>query len=141
MARGSSEDGSMPTSAGGKFKLEEATIPELQAAIKAGDITCVQIVQRYIDRARAYNGVASVLVTEDGKPVAPATGAVRAGAVLDFPVDTVRASDIFPDLDRYEGKPLEFGRMEPTISDPSVQQQFGMIAGIPNGAQVNALSM
>jgi amidase len=131
----------MPASAGGKFKLEEATIPEVQAAIKAGDITCVQIVQRYIDRARAYNGVASVLVTEDGKPVAPATGAVRAGAVLDFPVDTVRASDIFPDLDRYEGKPLEFGRMEPTISDPSVQQQFGMIAGIPNGTQVNALSM
>jgi amidase len=125
----------------GRFQIEEATIPEMQAAIKKGDITCVQIVQRYIDRARKYNGVASVLVTEDGKPVPPATGAVRAGAALSFPTDTIPASDIYPDLDHYEGKPLELGRMEPTISDPSVQQQFGMIAGIPNGSQVNALSM
>src|SRR5580698_10618050 len=29
--------------------------------------------------------------------------------------------------------------MEPTASDPSVQQQFGMIVGIPNAGQVNAL--
>ena len=39
-----------------RFRLEEATIDELHAAIKAGEITCVQIVQHYIDRARAYNG-------------------------------------------------------------------------------------
>jgi len=123
-----------------QFRLEEATISEMQAAIKAGEVTCVQIVQGYIDRARAYNGVASVLVTEDGKPVAAATGTVRAGAPLSFPTRTVPASEIFPDLDRYEGKPLEFGRMEPTISDPSVQQQFGMVTGIPDGTQVNALS-
>jgi Asp-tRNA(Asn)/Glu-tRNA(Gln) amidotransferase A subunit family amidase len=29
--------------------------------------------------------------------------------------------------------------MEPTASDPSVQQQFGMIVGIPNAGQLNAL--
>ena len=29
--------------------------------------------------------------------------------------------------------------MEPTISDPSVQQQFGMRVGIPNAGQLNAL--
>ena len=34
---------------------------------------------------------------------------------------------------------IEFGRMEPTISDPSVQQQFGMRVGIPNAGQLNAL--
>ena len=50
------------------FRLEEATIDELHAAIKAGRTTCVAIVQHYIDRARAYNGVASALVTEDGAP-------------------------------------------------------------------------
>lgn len=122
------------------FRIEEATISELQAAIRTGEITCVQIVQGYIDRARAYNGVASVLVTAEGQPVAPASGTVRAGAALRFPTATVAASDIFPDLDRYQGKPLEFGRMEPTRSDPSVQQQFGMITGIPDGSQVNALS-
>ena len=46
---------------------------------------------------------------------------------------------LFPDLDRYQGPPLEYGRMEPTASDPSVQQQFGMIVGKPNAGQVSAL--
>ena len=39
----------------------------------------VEVVRRYIDRARAYNGVASLLLTEDGADVAPETGTVRAG--------------------------------------------------------------
>jgi amidase len=34
------------------FCLEEATIEELHAAIRSGQITCVAIVQHYIDRAR-----------------------------------------------------------------------------------------
>ena len=34
------------------FRLEEATIEELHAAIKSGQITCVEIVQHYIDRVR-----------------------------------------------------------------------------------------
>src|SRR6266849_2411683 len=106
------------------FRLEEATIDELHAAIRSGEITCVQIVQHYIDRARAYNGVASVLVTEDGKPVGRASGTVRAGAQLSFPTATVNASALFPDLDKYRGKPLEYGRMQATASDPSVQQQY-----------------
>ncbi len=122
------------------FRLEEATIEQLHAAIRAGKTTCVAIVQHYLARVRAYNGVASVLVTEDGKPVAEATGTVRAGAPLRFPTDTVAASTVLPDLDKYKGKPLEFGRMEPTASDPGVQQQFGMIAGKPNAGQLNALA-
>ena len=51
----------------------------------------------------------------------------------------MKASTILPDLDKYQGPPLEFGRMEATASDPDVQQQFGMIVGIPNAGQVNAL--
>jgi Asp-tRNA(Asn)/Glu-tRNA(Gln) amidotransferase A subunit family amidase len=121
------------------FRLEETTIGELHAAIKAGQTTCVGIVQHYIDRARVYNGVASALVTKDGAPVAQAQGTVRAKAPLRFPTQTVKASTLLPDLDQYEGPPLEFGRMEPTASDPSVQQQFGMIVGMPNAGQVNAL--
>lgn len=122
------------------FHLEEATIPEMHEAIRAGKITCVQIVQHYIERARAFNGVASRLVTDNGSPVAPATGAIRAGKPLEFPKETVPADTIYPELDRYEGTPLELGRMEPTMSDPSVQQQYGMIVGTPGGTQVNALS-
>src|SRR5262252_10748854 len=122
------------------FVLDEATIDELHAAIRAGQITCVEVVQRYIARARAYNGVCSLLVTEDGAPVPEAAGAVRARAPLGFPTETVEASAILPDLDKYKGPPLEFGRMGPTASDPSVQQQHGMIVGRPNAGQLNALA-
>ena len=43
------------------FRLEEATIADLHEAICAGEITLVEVVQRYLDRARAYNGVACLL--------------------------------------------------------------------------------
>ena len=122
------------------FCLEEATIDEMHRAIQAGEITVVEIVKHYIARARAYNGVSSALVTEDRKPVPPARGTVRAGSPVSFPTETVKASTILPDLNKYKGKPIEYGRMEPAISDPSVQQQFGMIAGIPNRGQLNALA-
>jgi Asp-tRNA(Asn)/Glu-tRNA(Gln) amidotransferase A subunit family amidase len=122
------------------FRLEEATIDELHAAIRAGETNCVAVVEHYIARARAYNGVASLLVTEDGTSVPAAAGTVRAGAALRFPTETVAASTIFPDLDKYQGPPLEFGRMEATASDPSVQQQYGMLIGKPNAGQLNALA-
>ena len=122
------------------FCLEEATIEELHAAITSGQTTCVAIVQRYIERARTYNGVASMLVTIDGTPIPEAPGAVRAQAPLRFPTHTIKASTILPNLDHYQGPPLEFGRMESTASDPTAQQQFGMIAGIPNAGQLNALA-
>jgi amidase len=125
---------------GKPFRLEEATIDELHQAIKSGQTTCVAIVQHYIERVRAFNGVASALVTEDGAPVPATTGAVRAMAPLRFPTKTVKASELLPDLDRYKGPPPEYGRMEPTASDPTVQQQFGMIVGIANAGQVNALA-
>ena len=122
------------------FCLEEATIDEMHRAIRSGEITVVEIVQHYIARVRAYNGVSSALVTADGEPIAPATGTVRAGAPLAFPTATVKASAILPDLGKYKGRPLEYGRMEPTSSDSGVQQQFGMITGIPNSGQLNALA-
>src|SRR3954467_3037828 len=121
------------------FQLEEATISELHEAIRAGRTSLTQVVRAYIDRARAYNGVPSLLLTEDGAPVPAVAGAVRATAPLRFPTETVKASTILPDLDKYKGPPLEFGRMEATASDPTVQQQFGMIVGKPNAGQVNAI--
>ena len=123
-----------------KFRLEEATIADLHAAIQAGETTCAAVVQGYIDRVRAYNGVPSRLVTADGAPIPPAVGAVRGGQPIQFPTETIPASAIFPDLDQYQGPPLEFGRMESTISDPTVAQQYGMIVGQAQAGQVNALA-
>ena len=123
----------------GTFRLEEATIDDVHRAIKAGEITCHSLVSAYIARAHAYNGVTNVLVTQDGADVAAVPGVVRAGAPLKFPTKTVKASTIFPDLDQYVGPPIEYGRMEPTATDPSVYQQYGMTVGMPNAGQVNAL--
>lgn len=124
---------------GTSFQLEEATIAELHEAIRSGKTTVVEVVQKYIERARAYNGVACLLLTQDGADVKEAAGAVRAQGPLRFPTQTVKASTVLPDLDKYQGPPLEFGRMEPTASDPAVQQQYGMIVGKPNAGQVNAI--
>ena len=122
------------------FRVEEASIDGIQGAIRAGRTTCVEIVQQYLARVRAFNGVATVLVTEDGEPVPEAPGIVRGGQELRFPTRTVAASTLLPDLSEYRGPSLEFGRMEPTASAPWVSQQFGMVAGIPQGDQLNALS-
>jgi amidase len=121
------------------FHLQEATIAGIHTAITTGQTSCRAIVEAYINRAKAYNGVCTSLVTADGAPIPASTGAIRAGARLTFPTQTVAASTLFPDLDQYAGPPLDFGRMESTVSDPTVQQQAGMRVGIPDAGQVNAL--
>ncbi len=127
------------TSAQGRFRVEESTIADVHNAITSGQATCQGVVQAYIDRAKAYNGTCTALVTADGAPIPEATGAVRAGFGITFPTKTVPVSSVFPNYRDYSGPPLELGRMEPMISDPGVQQQFGMRVGIPNAGQVNAL--
>jgi len=129
-----------PTEQRKPFRVDEATVDQLHQAIKSGETTCVDIVRQYLDRIKEYNGVSSMLVTEDGNDVSPATGAVRCEQQLSFPTQTVKGSTILPDLDKYQGSPLEFGRMEATASDPSVSQQFGMLVGIRDAGQVNALA-
>jgi amidase len=121
------------------FRVEESTIADVHKAIQSGTTTCKGVVQAYLDRVKAYNGMCTALVTKDGKNIPSAKGTMRAGAPLKFPTKTVAAATFLPDLDQYQGLPLEFGRMEPTLSDPSVQQQYGMRVGIPNAGQVNAL--
>lgn len=121
-----------------EFEIVEAKISDLHAAIQSGSTTCVQVVQAYIDRTKAYNGICTALVTPDGAPIAPTTGYIRSGEPIIFPTETVAVSSILPDLDQYQGLPLEYGRMEATASEPGVQQQFGMRVGIPNAGQLNA---
>jgi amidase len=121
------------------FQIEEATIKDVHRAIQSGQTTCRQIIQSYIDRTRAYNGTCTALVTRDGKSIPRAAGVIRARAPLQFPTRTVAASTFLPDLDQYQGPPLEYGRMEATRTDPGVQQQFGMRVGIADAGQLNAL--
>src|SRR5262245_42845540 len=77
-----------------RFHVEEATIADVHRAIQQGDATCAAIVQAYIDRARAYNGACTQLVTRDGAPASAASGAVRAGAATSFPTATTAVGSI-----------------------------------------------
>jgi amidase len=121
------------------FQIEEASIADIQNAIRSGQTTCRDVVQAYIERAKAYNGVCTALLTADGTPIPPATGMMRAGSLLKYPTQTVPASTVFPDLDQYTGLPLEFGKMITSVSDPGVQLQYGWRVGIPEAGQLNAL--
>lgn len=121
------------------FHVEESSIMEIQHAIQAGQTSCKKVVEAYIARAKAYNGACTALLTKDGAPIAPATGMMRAGSLLRYPTQTVAASTVFPDLDQYEGPPLELGSMIQSVSDPAVQLQYGWRVGIPEAGQLNAL--
>ncbi|MBI4447138.1 MAG: amidase [Acidobacteria bacterium] len=122
-----------------RFHLQETTISDIHKAIQNDQITCRGLVQWYLERAKAYNGVCSQLVTADGATVAPATGFVRAGSPLAFPTTTFPLSKLLPNIDLSSAPPVELGTMQPTISDPGVQQQYGTLAGIPSAGQLNAL--
>ena len=125
--------------ADGAFHIEEATIASTHKAIQEGTITCRGVVQAYINRIKAYNGTCTALVTPDGQPIKPPRGRVLGGATVKYPAETIKASTFIPDLDQYKGLPIEYGRMEATVSDPSVQQQWGMRVGIPEAGGVNAI--
>jgi amidase len=128
-----------PAAGAFRFHLQDATIDDIHRAIRDGQITCQSLVQLYLKRAQAYNGVADELVTQDGASIPAAPGVVRARSALKYPTATVAISTLLPNFDQYAGLPIEFGRMEPTASDPSVDQQYGMTIGMPNAGQLNAL--
>src|SRR5436309_6952452 len=92
-----------------QFELMEATIADVHRAIQQGQITCRGLVEAYLQRARAYNHPSDRLVTNDGKPIPPARGTVRAGKPIEFPAETVAISMLLPNIDRYSGPPIEFG--------------------------------
>ncbi len=121
------------------FSLRETTIEDIHRVIRSGEVTCKQIVEGYVARARAYNGVCTKLVTQAGAKIPATMGAVRAGAPIEFPRETVAITKLMPDFAKYKGLAPDYGRMEATISDPSVQQQYGMVVGIANAQRVNTL--
>ena len=79
-----------------------------------------------------------MLVTEDGAAVPEATGTVRGRAPLRSHADG-QASTLLPDLD-HTGTAARIRPHGVHGVGPVVQQQFGMIAGIPDAGQLNALA-
>ena len=91
------------------FELVEASINDLHAAVKIGSVTVTQVVESYIARAKAFNGVSSMLVTADGASVPATTGVTRAGQELTFPTETIPVSDVLPTSTNTTGQPLNLG--------------------------------
>jgi amidase len=117
---------------GARFHLQEATIDDVHAAIRSGQITCQGLVQMYIKRARAYNGFGTQIVTEKMVPqIFPDYSQFQ---------QAVEATKDLPFGDPKKTVPIEFGRMEPTATDPTVERQYGMIVGIPNSPRTSALA-
>ena len=126
-----------PHSAGDTpFRLEEATID----AAASGDPRGPDYLRRgrpALHRARrAYNGVASMLVTEDGAAIPRGHGRGARASAAPFS-DRDRQGLVHlagPRQDTAARRSNSAGwRRPPPI--PTVQQQYGMIAGIPNAGQ------
>jgi DNA-binding Lrp family transcriptional regulator len=114
----------LPVSVFVSIKLEkqrQEALDRIRAGVKRPASFQLEVVQRYIDlaRVRAYNGVASI-AGHRGRRAGGRRRRARCARArrCAFPTETVKASTILPDLDKYKGPPLEFGRMEPTASDP-----------------------
>jgi hypothetical protein len=56
---------------GSGFRIEEASITGIQNAIRSGQTSCQRVVQAYLERAKAYNGPCTALLTPDGAPIPP----------------------------------------------------------------------
>src|SRR5919108_2925739 len=67
-----------------KFRIEEATIEEIQAAIVRGELTSTRVVQLYLNRIKAYNG--TCVNQPDGilglGPITPVKNARQLNALL-----------------------------------------------------------
>src|SRR5258706_12495202 len=67
-----------------KFRIEEATIEDIQAAIQRGELTSTRVVQLYLNRIRAYNG--TCVNQPDGVlglgPIAPIKNAHQLNALM-----------------------------------------------------------
>jgi Asp-tRNA(Asn)/Glu-tRNA(Gln) amidotransferase A subunit family amidase len=122
-----------------RFHLLEASIDDIHRAIQEKEVTCREIVEAYVARAAAYNGPCTQLVTADGAPIAASEGYVRAGAPIRYPTSTVPVSSMLPNLDQYVGPPIDLGRMQASAAEPSIVEQIGIVTGIPQAGQVNAL--
>jgi len=122
------------------FVLEEATIEELHQAIKTGRTTCVAVVRHYIERARAYNGGRERARHRRRRSGARGRGYGARRRAARFPDGKPsRPRRSCPISTATRGRRSNSAAWTRPASDPSVQQQYGMIVGKPDGGQLNAL--
>jgi hypothetical protein len=88
------------SSGGGGFELIECTIADIQDALRAGSLTCVELVNMYLKRIKAYNGQSCHYpngLLGDEVELVPSSGQLNALATLNLR-PTTREAMGFEDL-------------------------------------------
>ena len=122
-----------------RFHLQEATIDDIHQAIRSG--------QNYLPRIgsalhQSRQGLQrSGRRTRHERRCADRAGDRSRSRRFACEISYANGGHLHtaPQFRSVAGPPIEFGRMEPTASDPTVQQQYGMTIGLPHAGQLNAL--
>ena len=105
------------------FHVEEASITDIQNAIRSGKTTCKQVVQQYNERAKAYNGACTALMTIDGNLIHHAYGMMRAGSAAQVPnADGLQPRPSFRTWINTKVCRWSLGKMITSASDPTVHR-------------------
>ena len=108
------------------FQVEEATIAELHAAITLGPTTCRAVVEAYIDaRQGLQRRLHESRHRRRRRRAARHRLRARRRAAGVSDQDRPRRRPISRISDQYRGLPLDYGRMEPTVSDPGGEAADG----------------
>src|SRR5712675_3447621 len=93
-----------------KFRIEETTIEDIQAAILRGELTSTRVVQLYLNRIKAYNG--TCVNQPDGVlgvgPITPIKNAHQLNALMTLNLRSVEREKLGFD-----------GRKARSITDPA----------------------
>jgi amidase len=97
-----------------EFRVEEATIEDIQAAILRGDLTSTQVVQLYLNRIRAYNGTCVNQPEGVLGPIAPIKNARQLNALITLNLRPAKREKL--GFDRRKARSLT----DPADNDPAM---------------------
>jgi len=99
-----------------KFRIEEATIEDIQAAIRRGQLTSTRVVQLYLNRIKAYNG--TCVNQPDGilglGPITPIKNAHQLNALMTLNLRPARRERL--GFDRRKARSMT----DPVDADPAM---------------------
>jgi amidase len=107
-----------------KFRIEEATIEDIQAAIQRGELTSTRVVQLYLNRIRAYNG--TCVNQPDGVlglgPITPIKNAHQLNALMTLNLRPAKREKL--EFDRRKARSMT----DPVDDDPAMPDALEVAA-------------
>src|SRR5437762_11204632 len=107
-----------------KFRIEEATIEDIQSAILRGELTSTRVVQLYLDRIKAYNG--TCVNQPDGVlglgPITPIKNADQLNALMTLNLRPAKRETL--GFDRRKARSMT----DPADADPAMPDALAVAA-------------